>query len=275
MSLIKRDLSVALLGVFFLPGVHAVAAFLNVTPSTIEVSARPGSVVRGKFIVTNTDEFAAPLQVDLEMGTSNSSGETVPSPPSDWLKVKVSSRFVLHPREPRKVRYQINVPKDFVGEKVAYVFFSLNSSEDGAGVGTIMRVGVPIYLTARGTEIGVLQARDCSVTLGPDRDLQFKVELELSGNAHDRPRGEWVISEKDGQEIERVSLAKEALFPGKKKAYSAKSERAWLPGTYSVRLVLTHGEKWGNQNQPLTSTRNFEMVIADGAAQLRELDLVP
>lgn len=273
----NRRLRVVLIAGALTITTSAWAGFLSVTPPTVEVSAQPGTVVRGKFTVTNMEEFSAPLQVEVEMVGGNSEGQDQFSPRANWVQVKVSPRLVLHPRVPRVVRYRIDVPENIVGEEMARVFFSLNPSSDaGAGLGMLMRVGVPIYLIGKGTETGEIFPRDFSVVLEQANTLTFNVVLKFVGNVHIRPRGEWTISDDDGLTVERVPLSYgTVLFPGNEKGFEAKTERSWFPGTYRVRLTVTHGETWGEHGVPLKTTKDFQLLIANGTAQLSEVSPVP
>ena len=249
------------------------ADFMGVSPGVIELSVRPGGTAKGKITVTNNGSTPVLLLVESERGGMTG----LPILTEEWLRLKFSNKWVVPPHGKKRVGYRVRVPKDLNGEVSAVVFISGGESSaplvGGGGVTMKMRQGITIYLSARGSERAVLSVADFK---GAKRDngMEFRLNLTVEGNVHVRPKGDILITDQTGAEIERVSVdSGSPVFPGAPpRFFYAQGATPLLPGTYSALLTLTYGESWG---PPLTLEKKYILDVTETGVDLKGADVVP
>ncbi len=252
-------------------------SFLDIRPGVVELSSPPGRVVKGHFVVNNSADAEVQFDVKVEDGWAQQVGEPSSIPPDQWFFIKIPKKRVIHPNRSKKIPYRIQVPSQLTGEVLVLVFFSgLPQKGPTESVGLRFRHGIPVYLSARGTEKVVLSVLKARGQFAEKGDLAISVSLASEGNAHVRPRGEWVVSDFFGQEVDRLPLDYgRPIFPGSTRDYLARSKRtgSWAPGSYKAKLSVTYGELWGpvqtfEKTFDLQVTEN-KLVFSEEAAHAR------
>lgn len=228
-------------------GLAQAGGFLEIRPSVVEISATSGKTVKGFLTLRNPRDKPIRIIMEVVDGWVQQIGKPSPVPPSEWLSIKIPKKLVLQPNAEKRIRYKILVPSHLEGEALALVFFS-GPPEGGAGnMGIQLRHGIPLYLSAKGTERVELVSSEEKGIMPTPGGLELVITLTSNGNTHVRPRGEWVITDFFGSETERISLAfGTPVFPGAQQQFFARSKRLdWAPGKYTAQLTVTYGDSIG------------------------------
>jgi hypothetical protein len=258
----KPFVAVALMIVMVGPA--SAGSFLDIRPGLVELSSPPGRVIKGHFVITNSTDKEIQFNIKVEDGWAQQVGQPSPIPPDQWFSLKIPKKRVIRANRDKKIPYRIQVPTELTGEVLVLVFFSgLPQAGPSESVGVQFRHGIPIYLSARGTEQATLSVTKARGSFIGEGGLTILSTLASQGNAHVRPRGEWIVTDFFGQEVDRIPLDYGMpIFPGSSRDYPARSKRtgSWASGPYKARLFVTYGELWG-EAQPFEKT--FDLQVAD------------
>jgi hypothetical protein len=245
-------------------------SFLEIRPSVVEISGVPGETTKGYFSLRNTRDDPLSIKIEVEDGWVQQIGRPSSVPPSEWLFLKIPKKLKLRAGEIERIPYRIRIPAGLKGEVMALVFFS-GPPEKGpkSAMGLQLRHGIPIYLSAKGTEHVALTISEAKAYVPPAGGLEIGVTLASGGNTHVRPRGEWVVTDFFGGETERIPLEFGApVFPGARKQYFAQAKRVeWAAGQYKAHLSVTYGE---NVGLPKTLDGWYTLDVKEGHMSLVE-----
>ncbi len=232
-------------------------AFIEVTPGVVELSVQPDKSQKGQLTVKNPGDTTVLLKIDVRDEWKNRT--TVPSiPPEQWLTLKYPKKFVLGPGESKTVAYIAKPPKDFTGEAMVMVIFSGPTN----GVGINLLQGIPIYMTAKGTERVQLSLDKLQPSLNDQKQLDFVVDIRNTGNVHIRPQGCVRVTDSAGQSRGDIQWDYGApVFPNTFRPYYAWSKKSgWEPGTYSAQVLVGEGRTPTGDPQSFTIGADGNMV---------------
>lgn len=239
------------------------AGFMDIRPSMAEYSAPSGKSLTGQFVIFNASTETLPVHIEIQEGWKTQIGRPSAVPPEAWLRLKVPKNLLVRPGRNVKIPYKIRVPAGLSGEVLAFIFFS-GSPQEGPNenVGIQLRQAIPIYLSVRGTERAELSIATATAGTGSAGELELFTTMALDGNAHIRPRGEWVVTDFFGTELDRFPVSYGMpIFPGARRDYIARSKKTdWAPGNYSARLTVNYGDLWG---VPQSFEKSFSLAISD------------
>ncbi|MBL8024617.1 MAG: hypothetical protein JNK54_10135 [Elusimicrobia bacterium] len=266
----KRVQALWAIFLFWAVGFAQAGGFLEIRPSVVEISATPGKTVKGYLSLRNPRAESLRVGIEVQDGWVTQIGKPSPVPPSEWLTLKIPKKLILRPNASKRIRYKIRVPPHLEGEALALVFFS-GPPERGPGgnMGIQLRHGIPIYLSAKGTERVELTPSAEKAFMPTPGGLELAVTLVSHGNTHVRPKGEWVITDFFGGETERIPLEYGTpVFPGARQEFFARSKRPdWAPGEYKAHLTATYGDSFG----PLqTMSKSFSLNVTAEKVKLTE-----
>lgn len=251
-------------------GILPAGSFLDIRPGIVELSAPAGQTVKGHFLISNSTPEWLHYFIKVEDGWAQQVGHPSSIAPEEWLFLKLPKNKVIRPSRDKKIPYRIQVPSQLNGEVLALVYFSAPpEAGPSPSVGIQFRHGIPVYLSAKGTEKATLSVKRTLAGFTSEGNLTISVNLGLEGNTHVRPRGEWVMTDFFGQEIERMPLDYGMpIFPGAGRDYSARSKRdRWASGPYKAVLSVTYGELWGT---PQIFEKAFALQVTDDKLTLVE-----
>jgi hypothetical protein len=255
---------------FIVAGGLSAAGFMDIRPSMAEYSAPSGKSLKGQFLIFNASSETLPVHIEIQDGWKSQIGRPSAVPPEEWLHLKIPKNLSVRPGRNVKIPYKIRVPSQVSGEVLAFVFFSGPPQEGpNQNVGIQLRQAIPIYLSVRGTERAALSVASATAGTGSAGELELFTNISLDGNAHIRPRGEWVVSDFFGTELDRFPLSYGMpIFPGARRDYTARSKKTdWSPGNYSARLTVNYGDLWG---APQSFEKSFSLAISDQKRVLSE-----
>ena len=246
-----------------------VAAFLCVAqgyglvvgPARLEVSLPPSEIAEGDYYVQNDTEQNAHIVVEPE-NWFKEAYDYGKLEIKDWVEFD-TYEFDLKPKEIKKLRLRIKVPKDVKGELVAQIFFTSSVlTEDGKpSEGIKARVGGVLYVAIKGTEIIDAEIKNISVSKQVEEGkekLKFESSVNNKGNVHIRPTGKVTIGDKAGSKLIELDLesGKPAL-PGQEIVYNALwNDPRLKPGEYKVSVRVNYGKESG-----MEKTASLEKVF--------------
>lgn len=197
------------------PTPHAMASFdAMLSPPRLELSAKPGDVLRQSVNITNAGSEAATYNIktadwELETGGRVAYHEAAPRPGScrPWLKLE---RRVVHLNagQTRNFRIEIHVPPDAPGSECR---FALLVAGEAAKIAPGATVQIPVvgrmaligYVSIGGAK-PVLQLKGLS--MGTEKGkMVVLATIENSGNAHGRLFGSLDVRDAKGRRLELVA----------------------------------------------------------------------
>jgi len=247
-----------------------VAGAITIGPSRFEVMLPPGEIAVTEYYVQNETEAAIHVEIEPEnwFKDAYNYGELKIE---DWLTFD-TYEFDLEPKEIKKIKTTITVPKDRKGELVAQIFFT--SSPAGANAqsgGVRARLGGVLYVALLGTEVvdGEIRAVSFERSKAEGNEiLKINIRVKNNGNVHLRPTGK--VSIKDAKSVELVKLemlSGRACLPRQQFTYSANWEKPELKkGTYKVEASIKYGkifsaEKTASLEKKFRVDKNGEITI--------------
>lgn len=171
-------------------------------PARFEVSLPPGEIAEGDYYVQNDTDQDAHIVVEPE-NWFKEAYDYGKLEIKDWVEFDIYE-FDLKPKEIKKLRLRIKVPKDVKGELVSQIFFTSSVlTEDGKPSESIKaRVGAVLYVAIKGTEIVDAEISNIAISKEYREDKKvIKVEASVNnkGNVHIRPTGKVTVEDKVGK----------------------------------------------------------------------------
>jgi P pilus assembly chaperone PapD len=240
------------------------AAAINVTPMTIEISAKPGETYTGSFEVMNSmSNGAEPVRIYMEDWDKLPNNDYVDKLPgtierscSAWLLLS-PTQFDVPFHDSTKVKYTFTVPVTATGSYWTYIMVEgvkkptePPGSKDGVQVfiGAKIRYGVRFVINV--TEGRRIQGTINEISVAPNvknapeknaAALEAKLVFKNTGNVYMKPVGYFEIKNLDGEKVVRKEIAQFYVFPDREKWVEIPIEEALQPGEYIAMAVLDYG----------------------------------
>lgn len=169
-----------------------------------------------------------------------------------WVKLDFYE-FDLKPKEIKKLRLTVKVPKEASGELVAQIFFSSLPVGADAVTGVRSRLGAVLYVAVKNTEKPWLAINSANVTdvAGQDGNrLKITVSTLNEGNVHiHSSSGIVTIFDEKGGRITQADLPVDiSVLPGNEFAYEVVIDRPELKqGKYSISCEIRYGKMYGRE----------------------------
>jgi len=246
------------LSIVLLAGWAGSAWALVVAPARTEIRLAPGTRTRVELTATNDDKVKVRVDVskkDWFIPETNKAWTV-----GRWLNVRGPASFKLKPGKSRKVKVDIECPKDMGGEVVAMVSF-LYQTEQPSMVTPM--ISVSMYLIAAGSEKMEGQIKDLVVKKWKDQ-INITAVVKATGNIHLRPSGQLLLLDARGSELARMPVPEgQPAYPGAEMSYfgTVPPSVKLSSGTYVAKADLSY------HDLKLQSTREF-IVSADGQIEM-------
>ncbi len=236
---------------------------LDVLPSLLELSVRPGERVVRVVTLTNPGEEPVSVIARPSDWTMTEEGEIRFEEPgrqplscASWIAAE-PSEVRVGARGEAKVTITVQSPHEFSGTRWAVLFFSIGEtagSVAGRAVTLVPRVGLTVYLTADGTEREQIDLSSSSAVLEADGKARLTAVFENGGNTAVRLKVTWQIRSLDGS-IAWTYSAPVVSLPGRRRTAVAKMDRGLAPGRYRVTAMA----RWGSRKWKAS---DCELVVA-------------
>jgi hypothetical protein len=223
-------------------------------PARLEVRLPRGEIADIYYYAQNDTE--APIHVLVEpenwaKGAYDYGNLSI----KDWISMDCYE-FDLKPKEIKKIKLTIKVPKDAKGELVAQIFFTSSalSAHDKSSSGIRSRLGGVLYVAVKGTEKAAAEIHDIAITrMNEDKPgkMDIAVKVRNSGNVHIRPASGFVaIEDKKGQRIARIDMNTEhSVLPGIEYTYTERLSNGpeLKEGKYRISSEIKYGKMYGRE----------------------------
>lgn len=187
---------------------------VTVSPTFIEVSAKPGATVNQSVRLRNNTEKMINVKPEIKAMGANEAGELTIKDTNEehikWLTIKNES-ISLRPREWSTVSFSIKIPESAAyGYYWAVSFTSEGGSiTQGPGSSVTASLAVPILLSVQKpgakTEGNLLDFKtDSAMYEYPP--VKFTIKFQNSGNVHIRPQGNIFIEDFFGNPVATLNI---------------------------------------------------------------------
>ncbi|MCX5666737.1 MAG: hypothetical protein NTY34_00260 [Candidatus Omnitrophica bacterium] len=246
---------------------------LTIGPARFEVRLPPGEIADADYYVQNDTNQPAHIVVEPE-NWFKEAYDYGKLGIKDWVEFDIYE-FDLKPKEIKKLRLRIKVPKDVKGELVAQIFFTSSVlTEDGKpSEGIKARLGGVLYVAIKGTEIVDAEIKSIAVSneFNEKTKEMFKIGASVSnkGNVHIRPAGKVTIEDEAGKKLIELDMESgELALPGQEILYNASWDNAGLKaGEYKASVTIKYGKEL-DVEKTAALEKIFE-VGEDGKAALK------
>ena len=242
-------MAVLAIGLFCVTESHA----LIIGPARLEARLPAGEVAGIDYYAQNDTESPAHITVEPE-NWAKDSYDYGSLAAGDWLKID-TYQFDLKPKEIKKLKLTVRIPKTAKGELVAQIFFTSGAvgAEAALQGGVRARLGAVLYISIKGTEKPMLEIKGIDVkTAGDEKSASLKIVVtaQNEGNVHIHPAsGILTIYDDKGRQVARVNMAPEhSVLPGKVVEYPAAWDNPALnEGKYSISCEIKYGKMYGRE----------------------------
>lgn len=237
---------------------------LTVSPPVIELTAKPGDIVRERFRVRNNLDTSVNLSISARRLTSDpTDGNPVPESEANGEELKWVTfdkpEFTARPSEWEDVTFTIEVPED--AAYGYYYVFKITPKESTELDSTGAQVkGELLVVTLLNVQKEGATSKTELVSFSADKmineylPVNFAVKLANRGNVHVKPRGNIFITRGGGKEISilEVNPGSGSILPGGTREFEA----IWNDGFIEREVVVEDGEtKVDAQGNPVTKLK--------------------
>lgn len=260
----------------------AVGQALEIAPPILTLSASPGEVIKTELNLRNVS--SGNLIVGAQVNDFVAAGEDgtpkllmeesdTPNPYSlkDWVRPITSGLMV--PKQLKKIPVTIAVPANASpGGHYGIIRFTATPPElEGTGVALSASLGSLVLLTVKGDVTEKLEVEEFAVmTMDKEKKglfestpLLFMQRIKNTGNIHELPVGQVIISDMFGKKVAgmNVNLPPRNILPASIRKFEQPLDSSVIGnkklfGRYTAELKLTYGAT----NQVLTDSITFWVI---------------
>jgi hypothetical protein len=238
---------------------------LEIAPPVVNLSANPGQTITTQ--ISLRDISSSKLVVSNQINDFVASGEdgtpkilldeTEPNPYSMKAWIAPLAQFTLAPKQIQKINVAIHVPANASpGGYYSVLRFTGTPPElDGTGVSLSASLGSLVLLRVNGEAKEQLSVQELSVNNGgksgslfESTPLNFVERIKNSGNLHEQPAGQVVITDMFSKEVAavNVNLPPRNILPNSIRKFEQPLDGSVLGnkilfGKYTAKLTLNYG----------------------------------
>lgn len=255
---------------------------LEIAPPVLNLSANPGQTIKSQISLRDISSGA--LLVTGQVNDFTASGEDgtpkilldegEPNPYSLKSWVAPLPKLLLKPRQIENLPVSIKVPANAApGGYYGVVRFTSTPPElEGTGVSLSASLGALILLKVNGAAKEGLSIEEFSINNGgkaknifETTPLTFVQRLKNTGNIHEQPAGQVVVTDMFGKKIAavNVNLPPRNILPQSIRKFEEKLDKSVLGdkklfGKYTATFTGTYGSD--TQKQTITATQTFWVI---------------
>jgi hypothetical protein len=224
------------------------ATSLSVAPAVIEEAVEPAQNITRQITVGNNGEIAIPIRVSVDSLISREitpNSTLASSDASQWISLSNDS-FILAPGENQVVNATFSIPQDASpGGNYAQITvrsLSLESSSGAADTIVIPEVSMAVLLTVAGNiseSFRIVGIRALPLFASRNQRLTSTVEVENTGNVHNRIRAELVVRHASG--TDRLPYDSAIVLPGSRHTLRLEWTTPNNYGLHSVHTEVFYG----------------------------------
>lgn len=239
---------------------EAFRASFSVAPLHLNFNADIGNTITRSITIRNTGKnpvsvvlYKKDFRVELDGSTSELTPGSLPRGCAEWIIISPVN-IELAPKESRKARISLTVPRDSHGSYWAKIYVEEASKpkpikskegEYGVQVHVKQRWGIAIFEDVPGRREKKGQVTDISVTpQTKESPLKVAVEFENIGNTLLRCTGRVEIKAAEGNEVETIQIGSNgrfSVYPDGKRLVGGTVSKRLLPGDYIALAIVDYG----------------------------------
>jgi hypothetical protein len=235
----------------FVIGVMASSAHalsINIDPSNVNVTLKPGDTKEGEILIQNLGDSKIKVKAYTEDWIYASDGSKVFMKPgssvyscSSWIKLDPLN-FELASKESKKVKYTITSPSNASGGHVSVIFFE-SIIDKYEGIAVAGRIGAIVYQNTEGDVkmSGDIKAFSVIATAESDPVI-LNITFENNGNSYLAAKPSIKIT-KDGKTVVETQPMNINTLPGDTKISSITINDPLTEGNYKAQVELSFGDK--------------------------------
>lgn len=232
---------------FIITGGICLNAKVYVSPSYNELLISKEKISKTKtkryvthYIVGNTADKKVKIIVRLNAKSSKFIGKksTEQLSVSDWLKFEGENKFVLGPKEKKKITFYVISPQDDYSEVSANLSFTI---DDGGMIKT--GITVPLYVIIKENAKAKARIKSFELMTNQKGDSVNKIKIifKNDSNVHLRPEAKLIIKDKSNKTVKEINLG--VLAPTSKTGdvfFSKDVDIKLDEGKYTAELVMKY-----------------------------------
>ncbi len=231
---------------------------LKITPTVVELKAKPGEILSRTIEVMNETEnplsitanFSEAEGSESEGGVAKYSKPTETSTLANWITFEGESSFDLASGEKRKVSFIVTVPENAPpgGHYAAINWFPQAADvQSGAavtgGIATNIALDVAGTVTEKGDIVSFTTQGD--IKKYDKLPVNFVTRINNSGSRHFKPKGSIIVKDMFGKEVVslpvNVTNAGGNVLPGSTREFKATWDSGFAFGKYTAVLDVMLG----------------------------------
>lgn len=250
----KRLISAILFFLCLLLSSSYVWARISVSPMKFELTIPQGGTRIFFVQVTNVGDKPSRVRIyqgdwdeDLYNRDRYFSPGALERSGANWIRFSPEG-FSLGPQETEEVRVEVSVPKDdtLYGSYWSLLFVEEESiptkAEGGqAGVNTVMRYGIKLFVTLQGTEMTDGAITNMKILTAEENGLFFEITFENRGNAVLHPTGYLEVRDEEGDTIRELNIDRFTILPEHSETSKVLTQKPEQIGQYTALAVLQFG----------------------------------
>ncbi len=226
----------------------AFALSINIDPSNINVSIKPGETKDGEILVQNLGEDKIKIKAYTEDWIYASDGSKVFMKPgssvyscSSWIKLD-PEQFDLGSKEDKKVKYTITSPSNASGGHVSVIFFEA-VIDKYEGIAVSGRIGTIVYQDTEGDIKRSGEIKALSVLTSEEgKPVVLQISFENNGNSYIAAKPGIKIMDGGKTIIESQAMNINTL-PGDTKISTVTINKPLSEGNYKAQVELNFDNK--------------------------------
>jgi len=227
---------------------HAYALSININPSNVKMTLKPGETKTGEIFVQNLGGTKLKIMAYTQdwiyaldgSKTFMKPGSSVYSC-SSWINLDPTN-FILAPKEEKKVKYTITSPGNASGGHVSVIFFEA-VMDTYQGIAVTGRIGSIIYLDTEGDVKRTGEIKDLVVLASEEGSpVNLNFSFFNSGNSHISAKSSIKVLDGSQSVIEKLAMNINTL-PGDTKLTTVTIKEPLKEGKYKAQVELTFDNK--------------------------------
>lgn len=248
---------------------------IAVTPSSFRIIINPGETLAQEFRLRNSG--VNPTRYSFQLADSYSTNEVgglefkepdpdAPYSLATWFQFD-KSEIVLEPKEAKTIKVNIKAPRDAEpGGHYGTIFVvGKPTEEEGAMIANVPRLAVNFIAVVTGevTFAGKIVSFS-TPNFAKSGPIDFLIRYENEGTVHENPKGEILVYDMFGREVDKITVKPQFAFPKTIRQLPATWERIFLIGKYTAVANISHGENYKDVSTAKLTFWAFPWTIALG-----------
>jgi hypothetical protein len=226
----------------------AFALSINIDPSNINITLKPGETKNGEILVQNFGDSNIKVKAYSEDWIYASDGSKVFMKPgssvyscSSWIKLD-PEEFDMASKEDKKVKYTITSPSNASGGHVSVIFFE-SVIDKYEGIAVAGRIGAIVYQNTEGDIKESGEIKGVSVLTSEEgKPIVLQITFENNGNSFLAAKPSVKIMDGGKTVAESLGMNINAL-PGDTKVSTITINKPLTEGSYKAQVELNFGDK--------------------------------